>query len=698
MSSTRLPRRATAVALATVVAAGLAVTGTAASAAPAGTHLPNLVVSSASVDGSTVTEGATLTVTHTVRNAGSAGAAKSHTRFYLTRDAKASRRDREHSGTNPRTSPTDILLSGTGAIAPLRPRATSKHVPTKVTVPVGTAAGKYMVLACADDAGAVRESAEGDNCRVADPVQVKPAPGSADLQLGEFADSFTWSDPSSGLTYLRFFCSGTVPANKLSPSAAVASAEKFLTAKAGKTALSKVAHAADTPVAAQQLAAAALASGSPGLALAAELRAHDLEPRIATHLVNAAAIAETVGRPNEALGLLDGAAALDARRPAMGVSLQAIADVVRGNALVLTGRPAAAEGLFSAARQAEPLLKEADAGLANVEGCKSPSAKARAYVTSARVRTDDRKDAVIDPVHPPRPPKPRLDLSHGKSSEMRILPAAPNPVRGTVQNAVYRGIENDFQGEIQHQIDEENSLAAKLNTANQHITRAEQRRRDGIMTLAYAFDTTNPLVVADAKTVNHLIDELTNRLEGFWGGGTGEVKSKYEQLSDDAFAACEGPGHPANCYDTTLRSTCVPALEDAHGTWWTLMGELESAANTWVEDTSRGMSAYAANLADPSANRRVLLAIEELERAEFALVVQQADFWTHYEVIFSDHCVDTGDPGDPGDAPAPGSAADPGKCPPLLRASTAASTSRAASSRSTARRSRSRPRRRSRRC
>ena len=250
---------------------------------------------------------------------------------------------------------------------------------------------------------------------------------------------------------------------------------------------------------------------------------------------------------------------------------------------------------------------------------------------------------------------------------MRILPAAPNPVRGTVQNAVYRGIENDFQGEIQHQIDEENSLAAKLNTANQHITRAEQRRRDGIMTLAYAFDTTNPLVVADAKTVNHLIDELTNRLEGFWGGGTGEVKSKYEQLSDDAFAACEGPGHPANCYDTTLRSTCVPALEDAHGTWWTLMGELESAANTWVEDTSRGMSAYAANLADPSANRRVLLAIEELERAEFALVVQQADFWTHYEVIFSDHCVDTGDPGDPGDAPAPGSAADPGKCPPLLR-------------------------------
>jgi hypothetical protein len=364
-----------------------------------------------------------LTVTDAARNAGPAGAAKSRTRYYLTRDAKTSLHDREHSSTNPRTSPTDILLSGGTAVPALHPHATSKHLRAKVTVPVGTVAGHYTVLACADDAAAVSESDEGDNCRAADTVQVRAAPGTDDLQIAEYADTYNYPDPSSGLTYLRYFCSATVQPQRMSPNAAIASTEKFLAGKAGESALSAVAHTADTAVEAQQLASAALVNGSPGLALAAELRAHDLEPKIATHLINAAAIAETVGLPNEALGLLDGAAPLDARRPAMGLSAQAIVDVVRGNALVLTGRPDTAADLFSAARQAEPLMKEADAGLANVTGCKKASATARAYVAASRSRTDDAKDAVIDPNHVP-PVKPQLDLTHGKVTPLRQMPAA----------------------------------------------------------------------------------------------------------------------------------------------------------------------------------------------------------------------------------------------------------------------------------
>ena len=43
------------------------------------------------------------------------------------------------------------------------------------TIPGGTAAGTYYLLACADDAGVIAESNEGNNCRAsATTVQVVP--------------------------------------------------------------------------------------------------------------------------------------------------------------------------------------------------------------------------------------------------------------------------------------------------------------------------------------------------------------------------------------------------------------------------------------------------------------------------------------------------------------------------------------------
>jgi hypothetical protein len=185
------------------------------------------------------------------------------------------------------------------------------------------------------------------------------------------------------------------------------------------------------------------------------------------------------------------------------------------------------------------------------------------------------------------------------------------------------------------------------------------------MVLAYQFDTTNKKVRADEAELDRIHAELTTLREGFFGGGTGETKSKYGQLSDDAWAACAGPGHPADCFDTTLRATCIPALQSTHGTWWQLMGELHAAATQWLADTSRGISAYAANLADPAAHRMLELTIEELENSQFSGVVQEADFFTHLEYEYSDHCVESDD-SQPGTGSNPQSAADPGNCPPLL--------------------------------
>ena len=63
------------------------------------------------------------------------------------------------------------------------------------------------------------------------------------------------------------------------------------------------------------------------------VRAHELEPAQASHLVNAAAVASSVGLPSEALAMLDAAERLDdPDRPAMGIGRHAVALNIRGGA------------------------------------------------------------------------------------------------------------------------------------------------------------------------------------------------------------------------------------------------------------------------------------------------------------------------------------------------------------------------------
>jgi subtilase family serine protease len=88
-------------------------------------------------------------VTDITRNVGAANAGASTTRYYLSLDTI---RDAG-----------DILLSGTRAIPPLTPGASSTDTVT-VVIPSGTAAGTYYLLACADDLGVVTETNESNNC------------------------------------------------------------------------------------------------------------------------------------------------------------------------------------------------------------------------------------------------------------------------------------------------------------------------------------------------------------------------------------------------------------------------------------------------------------------------------------------------------------------------------------------------------
>ena len=77
------------------------------------------------------------------------GAGPSITRYYLSKDSV------KNAG--------DIMLIGSRTVPAINP-ATSVAGSVLVTIPPSTAAGVYVVLACADDANAVKETIETNNC------------------------------------------------------------------------------------------------------------------------------------------------------------------------------------------------------------------------------------------------------------------------------------------------------------------------------------------------------------------------------------------------------------------------------------------------------------------------------------------------------------------------------------------------------
>lgn len=92
--------------------------------------------------------GLPIVVTDTTANQGGGGAIASTTRFYLSPDAT--------------WSAGDVLLDGSRVVPELPPGASSAGS-TSVTIPAGTAAGSFYVLAKADADNVIAENQEGNN-------------------------------------------------------------------------------------------------------------------------------------------------------------------------------------------------------------------------------------------------------------------------------------------------------------------------------------------------------------------------------------------------------------------------------------------------------------------------------------------------------------------------------------------------------
>jgi len=118
-------------------------------AAPVPELLPDLIETAVSNPPADSTAGSSFSVTDTVENQGSASAGTSTTSYYLSLDAIRG------SG--------DTLLTGSRSVPSLGINETNDGVLT-VTIPSGTAAGSYFLLACGDNTNLVDESLENNNC------------------------------------------------------------------------------------------------------------------------------------------------------------------------------------------------------------------------------------------------------------------------------------------------------------------------------------------------------------------------------------------------------------------------------------------------------------------------------------------------------------------------------------------------------
>jgi subtilase family serine protease len=111
---------------------------------------PDLLVSAMTVPTTIINAGTAIVIVETTRNQGAGDSAPSATLFYLS--------------SNTVLDAADVLL-GSRAIGPLAAGA-AEAGSTTVTIPAGTAAGTYYILAQADGEAAVAETSETNNGRV----------------------------------------------------------------------------------------------------------------------------------------------------------------------------------------------------------------------------------------------------------------------------------------------------------------------------------------------------------------------------------------------------------------------------------------------------------------------------------------------------------------------------------------------------
>ena len=624
---------------------------------------PNLTVTAVSSPPDELTVGSTFEVTDTTKNAGRKTAGASTTRYYLTTNPAQSLENRRNSKTNPKTSFTDILLSGEREVESLkRGKSSAAGSPTTVVVPGGTPTGTYFLLACADDRGVVKEKPETDNCKASQSSEGVGGPVSGSGRVDAMSDTAIPLPEQFEDTVIPPFlaamaCAQPVNPQKKTLAQAITSSRQYLTNTAGADAMAAFQASPEyqTAAASEEAAGAAALAEEPGAALAALIRAHELEPDEASHLINAGGVAAAIGRPNEALAFLDEALTLDdSDSPAMGVSRQAASLTSRGYAELQLGRLGPAQTALQAAIAVDPLMTEAQATLAGVRQCQGGDP------VPAWRKGRKRQDR-----------EPPIDDSLGEETPMRAI-----QIPATARNAYsaedyYFGLDQAAGAEQDAVTTAMQNLESQMDQERLTLNPATRSRTDGLRTMLYKASQAPDLVA-----LRNQIDGLLGAggdAEDAWGpifGGVGFPSPEYLDWIQEVAETCDGDPDP-NCFTREMRPICIPEVSQAHGAWSVAMDSAVTKSQQWMKTYSKRVSAIGSNYASAKGHGLTERYIEFNEIVLYRAIVSQAHLWSAILETQTDDngialCVQSPDP--PGYTPPPPSPPQgPGGCPDALK-------------------------------
>jgi len=314
----------------------------------------------------------------------------------------------------------------------------------------------------------------------------------------------------------------------------------------------------------------------------------------------------------------------------MATSYDAIAALIRAEAMLMTGRVESARGLFLQAKAGDPMLSEADAGLAAAATCLDFPDDAKRFVRRSWQRSDDPLAPGDDVTQHPQ----SVDLDHGLATELRDLPLPADPAEAAALVSYYDDALLALQDETDQEGAERQEILQRMSDAQRsgEASYAEIVRRDRLSDLQWDDQPADLQELADrAEAARTAADDARIAFHDGWAA-----------LVSASHGACAQDADPTACGHAYRQQRCPDLLAGSDTAWREAMGTARSAGAEWFRLRSTRMSAYAANLAGTDAHRLAALEIQGVERDLTIGLAGLADDWSRAVRVAQVDCIDGG--------------------------------------------------------
>ena len=455
---------------------------------------------------------------------------------------------------------------------------------------------------------------------------------------------------------------------------ALSRARAFLVERASREALAAFNASPEAKKADRAALAAgrALVARKPLAALAALLRAHELEPRNATHLANLAAVLSLIGMPAEALGILDSDPVRTARIASpLGIGGRAGVLSTRGHSLIQLGQAREAETVLRQAVSMSPKSSEASSNLAFALWMQDdPKKKEEAGRLIAgvwrRMGARPERPAPGRETPPPRRDEETvpekipteifengtvgLDLSRGKRLKLPDLKIPGSPEASVAMHPQYMKVGSELEALLQQLIQRGEEYQEKVEAKASSLrvpTAAEltamralasidrvkshpsvrpfwEKARKAWLNNNQGVDfrglsySTSEMYVSDEEVTaaNSQLTQLMKR--------HAEVTAPMEAEIQTACANAVGQSCPARIREKYRLKTC-PITRQAHAKWRSGIHDYDTALRNYLEAAYKHMTALLAHIRDRDQYEVFRTEIEEHIYEEWAIHVQMVD-------------------------------------------------------------------------